>query len=149
MRIIIAGQDCTKELGGEIRQRAEELKKLKGRAAPSQIPAEIGALALHKSNSDADYLDNFVQLLRYRDASEPCDFDIPRKPGFAGAVMTQIKKMLWKLMRYQHDRMVFRQNLINGIFTSTLEFESARREKETIELKRRIEALEATLQQYK
>jgi len=145
MRIIIAGQDCTKELGGEIRQRAEELKKLKGRAAPSQIPAEIGALALHKSNSDADYLDNFVQLLRYRDASEPCDFDIPRKPGFAGAVMTQIKKMLWKLMRYQHDRIAFRQNLINGFFTNAVEFEATERKRMDDELGRRLDKIEALL----
>jgi len=145
MKIIIAGQDCTKELGGEIWQRAAALKKLKGRAAPPKVSVEIGALALHKAVSDADYFNHFVRLLRYRDAFDTYDFDIPRKPGVAGAMLARIKKVLWKLLRYQHDRIAFRQNLINGLFTSAVEFEMAERKRTDDELGRRLDKAESLL----
>jgi len=145
MKIIIAGQDCTKELGGEIWQKAAELKKMTGRAAPPKVSAEIGALALHKAVSDADYLSHFVRLLRYRDAFDTYDFDIPRKPGMVGSLMARIKKALWKLLRYQHDRIAFRQNLINGLFTSAVEFEMAERKRTDDELAGRLDKIEALL----
>lgn len=145
MKITIAGQDCTKELGGEIWQRAAALKKIKGHAASLKISAEIGALALHKAASDADYLNHFVRLLRYRDAFDTYDFDIPRKPGVAGAMMARIKKVLWKLLRYQHDRIAFRQNLINGLFTSAVEFEMTERKRTDDELGRRLDKAESLL----
>ena len=145
MKIIIAGQDCTKELGGEIWQRAAALKKLTGRAAPPKVSVEIGALALHKAASDADYLNHVVRLLRYRDAFDTYDFDIPRKPGLVGSVMARIKKVLWKLLRYQHDRIAFRQNLINGLFTSAVEFEMAERKRTDDELGSRLDKAENLL----
>ncbi len=145
MKIMIAGQDCTKELGGEIQERAAALKKLTGRAAPPQVSTEIGALALHKASSDADYLNHFARLLRYRDAFDTYDFDIPRRPGLAGAIMAKIKKMLWKLLRYQHDRIAFRQNLINGLFTSAVEFEMAERKKADDALAGRLDRVETLL----
>jgi len=145
MKIIIAGQDCTKELGGEIWRRAADLKKITGHATPQKVSAEIGALALHKAASDADYLNHFVRLLRYRDAFDTYDFDIPRKPGVVGSMMARIKKVLWKLLRYQHDRIAFRQNLINGLFTSAVEFEMAERKRTDDELNRRLDKAESLL----
>ena len=145
MKIIIAGQDCTKDLGGEIWRRAAELKKLTGRAAPPKVSAEIGALALYKAVSDADYLNHFLRLLRYRDAFDTYDFDIPRKPGPAGSVMARVKKALWKLLRYQHDRIAFRQNLINSLFTNAVEFEMAERKRTDADLNRRLDKAELLL----
>ena len=145
MKILIAGQDCTKTLGEDIRQRADQLKKLKDRAAPPKVSAEIGALALGRAFSDADYLNHFVRLLRYRDAFDTYDFDVPRKPGIAGALMAKVKKALWKLLRYQHDRIAFRQNLINGLFTSAVEFEMAERKRTDDEINRRLDKAETLL----
>ncbi len=53
-----------------------------------------------------------------------------------------MKRCLWKLLRYQHDRIVFRQNLINGLFTQALESELLLRRRETAELRARLAALE-------
>ena len=145
MKLIVAGQDCALSLGAEIRQRAAELKKRQGRAAPSQISPEIGALALCQARSDAEYLSHFVRLLRYRDAYDTYNFDIPRRAGFFGAVMAGFKKILWKLLRYQHDRIAFRQNLINSLFTNAIEFEIAERQRKDQELDVRLENLEARL----
>lgn len=145
MKIIVAGEDCALSLGTEIRQAAAALKKLTGRAAPPKISAEIGALALHQATSDSDYLQHYLRLLRYRDAFDTCDFDIPRAPGLFGAVLGGVKKILWKLLRYQYDRIAFRQNLINGLFTGALEFEIAERKRREGELGKRLERLEALL----
>lgn len=146
MKIIVADQDRTNDLGPDILSRALELKKRSGRDAPPRISSEIGALALKKARSDADYLAHFIRLLRYRDACDTCDFYIPRRPGFPGSLMAGIKKTLWKLMRYQHDRIVFRQNLINGLFTNAIEFEIAERRRTHAELSRRLDKLEAAVQ---
>lgn len=146
MKIVVADQDRTNDLGSDIRARALELKKRSGREAPPEISSEIGALALKKARSDADYLAHFVRLLRYRDACDTYDFDIPRKPGLSGRMMAGIKKILWKLMRYQHDRIAFRQNLINGLFTNAIEFEIAERLRINDELSRRLEKMEAAMQ---
>jgi hypothetical protein len=145
MQIIIAGEDRTGELGEKIRQNAAGLKRLTGRSAPPEISAEIGALTLRKASSDAEYLRHFLRLLRYRDAFDTYDFDIPRRPSPLGAVMSGLKKFLWKLLRYQHDRIAFRQNLINGLFTGAVEFEAAERKKTDDDLARRLAGLEARL----
>lgn len=143
MKITIAGKDCTQELGPAVQQVAARLKKMEGRSAPPRISPEIGALALHQSQSNSDYLDHFVRLLRYRDAFDTYDFDIPRRPGPAGAIMAVFKKLLWKLTRYQLDRIAFRQNMINGLFTNAIEFELSEMKRINAGLSRRIEQLEA------
>lgn len=145
MKIIVAGRDCTSDLGVEIQRRAANLKKRKGRAAPPRISQEIGALTLAKANSNSDYLNHFIRLLRYRDAFDTYDFDIPRKPGLFGLLLARLKVVLWKLLRYQHDRIAFRQNLINGLFTNAIEFEMAEMERMHADLCRRLDSLEAAL----
>lgn len=145
MNIIVAGENRTHDLGAEIQKAAALLKKKTGRSAPPQISPEIGALVLHKAGCDGDYLDNFIRLLRYRDAYDTYDFDIPRRPGLVGAIMARIKKILWKLTRYQHDRIAFRQNLINGLFTSAIEFESDERRRKDNEINGRLARAEEML----
>lgn len=145
MKIIVANKDRTSDMGAEIRQSASALQH--GRCVPEFISPEISALCLLKAKSEDDYLREFVRILRYRDAVDTLDFDIPKKPGLFGLILAKLKVFLWKLLRYQHDRIAFRQNLINGTLTSALEFESACREKETAELKKRIEALETLVKE--
>lgn len=145
MKILVAGQDRTPDLGAEIQKCAAALKKRKGRAAPPEISPEIGALVLHKATSDADYLEQLIRLLRYRDAFDTHDFDIPRKPGLLGAVMARLKSVLWRLLRYQHDRIAFRQNLINSLFTNAIEFEALERKRGDHELRERLAKAEAAL----
>jgi hypothetical protein len=145
MKIIIAGEDRAADIGAEIRQKAAELKKRQGRAAPPQVSPEIGAPVLYKATSDSDYFEHFVRLLRYRDAFDTHDFDIPRRRGPLGAGMAKIKKALWKLLRYQHDRIAFRQNLINSLFTHAIEFESVERRRGDAELRGRLDKHEALL----
>lgn len=142
MKISIAGQDRTRDLGQALRQQAEAMARGAASRKLSPLPPEIGALALARAKSDAEYMDHLIRLIRCRDAVGPLDFDIPRKPGLAGLFMTRLKTFLWKLLRYQHERIAFRQNLINTQLTGALEFEFTQRRKETDDLKRRVAELE-------
>ncbi|MCX6997559.1 MAG: hypothetical protein NTV49_10845 [Kiritimatiellaeota bacterium] len=139
MKIVIAGQDRTADLGAALRAAAA------GRPAgpkPAVLPESISALRLRESASEADYLAELLRLLRYRDNVDTLPFDIPRRPGPAGAVAAQIKAVLWKVLRYQHNRVTGRQNMINHLYTSALEFEHRQRDAELRELRQRLAALE-------
>ncbi len=139
MTISVAGQD-DQQLAEQVRRTAADMQR--GARRPSAVSREIGALALAGSATDAAYHENFLRLLRYRDAVDTLDFDIPRRPGPAGGCLRQIKRCLWKLLRYQHDRIAFRQNLINGLFTQALENELLLRRREAEELRARVATLE-------
>lgn len=141
MKLNIAGQDKTNDLGQALRQRAEIMARGATSRRLAPLASEISALVLTRSKSDAEYLDHLIRLIRYRDAVDTLDFDIPRKPGLAGLIMTHLKTFLWKLLRYQHDRIVFRQNLINTQLANALEFEVSQRQKETADLKQRVAEL--------
>ena len=143
MKILIANKDRTAGLGSEIRQSARVHRQ---GPTPDWVAPGISALCLLKAASEEQYLREFIRLLRYRDAFDTLDFDIPRKPGLCGWVMAKFRRLLWKLLRYQFARIAFRQNLINGMFTSALEFEVALRERESSESKRRIAQLETLVQ---
>ncbi len=139
MKIIVAKEDRTSDLGAEIQQSAAARRQ--GRV-PEIITQELSALNLLKAESEHDYLRDYIRLLRYRDAFNTFDFDIPRKPGLVGLVMAKLKMFCWKFLRFQSDRIAFKQNLINGMLTNALECEMALRDREVAELKRRIAVLE-------
>lgn len=141
MTVIVEGRECP-ELAKEVRRMAERMRRNRKPRRPDHVSAEIGALALAGMGSDADYHAHFIRLLRYRDAVDTLDFAIPYRPGPTGGIMRRLKQILWKLLRYQHDRILFRQNLVNGLFTAALENEMTLRKREMDELRARIEALE-------
>ena len=139
MKLIVAGQDRTADLGAAV--RADAARRPMG-PKPGTLPESISALRLRQSASEADYLAELLRLLRYRDNVDTLPLDIPRRPGLAGALAAKIKAVLWKVLRYQHNRITGRQNMINNLYTSALEFEHRARQREIQELRRRLEALE-------
>jgi len=143
MKITVANQDRTADLGAAL-QASARARRQSG-PQPIILPPEISALALRDAASDADYLAILIRLMRRREDSDTRDFDVPRRAGRAGALLAAVKKALWKLLRYQHDRMAFQQNLFNELTVSALEYEAARRQQEHEELIRRVAELEARL----
>lgn len=142
MKLSVAGQDRTQDLGQALRRQAGVMESGPAGRKMARLPPEISALALAQAKSDDEYMDHLVRLIRYRDAVDTSDFDIPRMPGVMGLCLARLKAFLWKLLRYQHDRVAFRQNLINTQLTSALEFEFVQRRKEIADLKRRVAELE-------
>ena len=142
MKLSVAGQDRTHDLGRELRRQAAVMERgeTNHKPKPSLVAPDIIPLA--RAQSEVEYLDQLVGLIRCRNAVDTLDFAIPRKPGVVGRCMTRLKALLWKLLRYQHDRIAFQQNLINAHLTNALEFEVTQRQKETADLKRRVAELE-------
>jgi len=70
-------------------------------------------------------------------------FPIPGKPGSTGTILRTIKGILWKLLRYQHDRMAFQQNAINELVISSFDFQRTASRRAIADLEHRIRALEA------
>ena len=138
MKLIVAGKDRTSDLKGWLSSSPAR--------APLRPPAFLSpqhsALALRNARSAAEYQDILLGLIRIRRGIATSDFDMPRKPGPAGWVMARVRAFLWKLLRYQHDRMAFQQNVLNELLLSALEFERDQRLRDSEALKRRVEGLE-------
>ncbi|NLB60766.1 MAG: hypothetical protein GX806_06875 [Lentisphaerae bacterium] len=144
MKIFVANQNRTADLGAVIRQAVQTRQR--GAQVPLLDPPALSALALARARSEAEYLKELLRLMPYRSAVNTLDFDIPRQPGVWGWIMSRLKAFFWKLLRYQHDRILFRQNLINETGVSALEYESALRQKNIAELDQRLRRLEALAQ---
>lgn len=142
MKLIVNGQDHTADLGAQL---AAAARQRPAGPKPAHLPEAISALHLRSATSEAEYFDDLLRLLRYRDNVDTLPFEIPRKRGWRGALMTPFKKVLWKLLRYQHDRITDRQNLINHLYSSALEFQQRQHAQEIRDLQRRLAELEQRL----
>jgi hypothetical protein len=89
-----------------------------------------------------DYLDRYNRLMRLRYALCTDPFPIPGKPGTAGTLLKKLKAFLWKLFRYQHDRMAQQQNSINELVISGQSFQTTAVKQQIEALEKRIQALE-------
>lgn len=135
MKIWISNQDVTDSLGRDVAVLAQQRSST---ISPKFHDARVTALRLREARSESEYFATFMQLLRWRHGASSDPFEIPRKPGVMGAVTQSLRKFLWKILRYQHDRMVFQQNMINEMLIHAVEFEMAERQ-------RRIDRLEGRL----
>ena len=122
MKILVANNDRTPELQPRL---LEQSKRCEADPRCAFLPWTLNALSLRDAKDGAAYYRRFLELIRYKNHVDTLVFEIPRRAGFAGALMARFKRFLWKLLRYQHDRMAFRQNLINSQLTSALEFQQA------------------------
>ena len=139
MNLTVAGKDRSGDLGQRV---AAEAAQLQASGAVGALSPEHSALVLKAATGRADYLRRYVELLRLRHGIRTTDYYIPRGPGWRGRVAVVLKTFLWKLLRYQHDRMAFQQNLVNELAIDALEFQQSQFEGEMADLKRRVARLE-------
>ena len=139
LEITVAGRDRSRDLTPGLQAAAE-----KAVADPwhRQLPPELLATTLRGCRDEPEFLDRLIGLMRRKSHTDTMRFDIPRRPGFAGSVWATIRRKLWKLLRYQHDRVIFRQNMVNTQFMNAIEFERDLLRAEVGRLERRIEQLE-------
>lgn len=139
MRVIVAGQDRTETLGAQIRESA---RRRAAAGAPRFLSPEHSALRLKAAHDQAEYLKVYNRLVGMRHGIHTEIFAIPHHPGRVGSMGARIKKLLWKLLRYQHDRMAGQQNLVNELVIAGLKFER----EETCRAIARLEARVARLE---
>jgi len=142
MRIRIDGEERA-ALGAEIAERARRLRESGG--GPRFLAPQHSALLLREAVSEEEYDRRYARLLQMRCGVDPGDFKVPHRKGAAGMLAGWVRVLLWKLLRHQHERMAFQQNIINELLAAAVEFERRRRRRETADLRRRIEQLEKTI----
>lgn len=139
MKITVAGQDRSGDLGQTVAVAAERLRAGGG---IGELAPDHTALRLKRARDLDDYVYHFVELLRMRHGVRTTDYYVPRGPGWRGRIAVALKTVLWKLLRYQHDRLTLQQNLINELEINAVEFQRDRVNQELADLKRRVADLE-------
>jgi hypothetical protein len=137
--IRVAGRDAAEELNALFQR---ELPRMEASHDCVFLPDHLSARQLSHCSNALEYNQTFSHLLFYRNHVDTQAFHISRRPGPAGWVLAQARKFMWRVLRYQHDRMFFRQNLINSHVTSLLDSQSNSLSREVDELKARLAVLE-------
>ena len=145
MKIIIANHDRIAEFGPELEALAQTCQALPTKRKPAKLPPETSSLALAGAQNEAEFLDQYMRIMRQHDGVDALPFHIPRKAGLFGAFLGRIRTFLWKFQRYQFDRIAFRQNLVNSVFTDTFEFQREEYRRQIATLRKRLAALEARI----
>lgn len=140
MHLTIAGKDRSADIGADLSRQAA-----RHQGALSPWSPRDSALSLKDSRNAADYLERFCKLMRMRYALSTEAFPIPARPGTAGNLLRKLKGVLWKLLRYQHDRMAFQQNSINELVISSIDFQQASAQRKLEDLEQRMRTLETEL----
>jgi hypothetical protein len=138
MPLLVAGKGRSADLGEDIRRAAARL-----RLAQPYSPAD-SALSLKDAPDERAFLERFCRLVRLHHGVRTADFDIPARRGRAAVA---IKRALWRLLRYQHDRIAFQQNAMNELLVEALEMQQALQRRETTELRDRLARVERELRQ--
>lgn len=139
MQLTVASKDRSGDLGRDV---AAAAARLQASGTVGALAPEHSALALKAAEDRADYLRRYLDLLRLRHGIRTADYHVPRGPGLRGKTALALKTFLWKLLRYQHDRMAFQQNAVNELAIDALEFQREELERDVADVKRRLAALE-------
>lgn len=136
MKVAISGCEQTGSFLDEVKSRGRIIA-----AQPeSRIRAgslDIDALGGGQDERTSDRM--FAAMVRERSQIDTLPFRMPRKSGFMGALMGGVRAFLWKLLRYQHDRMSTRQNRVNAWLISSLELQVQSLQSDVGRLSRELE----------
>jgi len=118
MRIVVAGEDRSEALGARI---ARALSSRSDGGLPRTAAENVDALSLPEAGSEQEFETRHLAALRMRTQLRTADFAIPERPGLRGRLQRSLKRFLWRLLRYQHDRMAWQQNQVNAQFMTAIE----------------------------
>ncbi|NQU39273.1 MAG: hypothetical protein HQ523_04905 [Lentisphaerae bacterium] len=141
MNISVGGVDRSADLGQSIEAMTAELTSHP--ASPKRLAEGHSALFLRSAADERDYLRILLSLLVAKCGASVEDFDVPHRPGRLGAIGGALRRALWKLLRYQHERMTTQQNLIRSYMTAAMEMMHQEQRRELDECRARLAALEA------
>ena len=144
VKLSIAGRDRSVDLAEELVAQAER------RSNPDlteKIEKEKDILCLKESGGAEDYQDRHLFLMRSRNCVDTEDFQLSSGRGLIGVLLRFVRRVFWKISRWQCDEMAFRQNAVNAQMTYQFEFERDARRKQIADLSERVEKLEKVLEE--
>ena len=141
MKLIVAGKDRSHDIAPEIAQAALATSRLD---EPPVFPSDdYSVLSLRAAQTDGEFLDAMIKAMWNRTGISTLDFHVPGRTSVKGRIMTAVRRFLWKLLRYQHDRIAFQQNTINAQMTAAIEFLRTEQKREILELRQEIRRMTA------
>ena len=84
-----------------------------GEALRQRLRESQSLLALREAPSEAAYLEALTQELWVNHAVETGRFRAAQSGGRWGGLKMRLRRVLWSLLRYQHDWVTFQQNAVN------------------------------------
>lgn len=87
---------------------------------PSASPSSD---ALASAKTEEDFQQALLRFLREQGAVDIQHIPIPRRPGPLGIVTSWCRRVMWRLLRYQHEQLAMRHNAVHALLTSALEYE--------------------------
>jgi len=76
------------------------------------IEGESAVLELRRAANEADYLRRHIALMRIRASLDPARFTLSGRRGLAGLAGLFVRRVAWRLLRYQHEWFAFHENAI-------------------------------------
>ncbi|MDA0323270.1 MAG: hypothetical protein O2923_11225 [Verrucomicrobia bacterium] len=140
MKIVVGGEDRSDVVGGMVTKGVERMRRHPD--APEFVHSTYSALALCEATTTSAYLHRLIDLIRKRSELSTIPARVPHGQGLVTTIKAQIRWLMWRVLRYQHDRMAFQQNVINTQMTSALEFLVEEQSREIAELRARLDARE-------
>ena len=137
--IWLAGRDLWPEWRSDLQTRARALRE---DPLLEPLPPSLKATSLGEAPNEQAYLDQAAAMLRRKCHVDTLSYPIPHRRGGLGKLQLAVRKFLWKLLKYQHDRMAFRQNLIHSQIVAQLEYQRDEAKRALAELRARVDRLE-------
>jgi len=118
LRVWVNGEERDESPVAGVRQTAALLAD---RELDLLIQGESGILSLGAARDEAEYLSRHIELMRIRSCVDPSLFRPASRPGFLGRLGRQVRRLLWRVLRHQHDWFVFQDNAIHYQLASELD----------------------------
>ena len=143
MKLIIAGKDRTQDLAPELTKAA--LARTKDPYAPKFCSEEDGALSLRSARGEGEYLARAISLMLDRSGLGIGEFVPGEYDGMFRRALHLCRRIIWRVIRYQPQSLVFHQNTINVQLAGAIEFLRSEYTREIGQLQGRIGELERQL----
>jgi len=124
MKLIVAGRDRAADLGARLAAEGRALEA-DGRGASRYGPAD-SALTLRDARDEGAYLRELIRLVRLRSSVALSSAPWPARPGFFGRAAASLRGVLWRILRYQHERTAAELNGVLRMHADALAFQQAR-----------------------
>lgn len=139
--VTVAGKDRSAGLGRSIISEAESLDDpvLQKCLADSAV-----ILELNREKQEDDFAKKYMEVFHPRTQLDlgKCKLPDSSNAGIAQRPIAAVRKIVWRLLRFVFEWVIFKQNVVNEQQVIALEHEIILRKRENEGLRKRIEKLE-------
>lgn len=142
MKILIANQDRTAELGPRL---AAAARSRKDRLHDKGRMPDLTARQLADATSEDEFLDRFIEHLRRQHGRFSQGYEeLAVRPGLGGRLRGLGQAAMVRMNRGQQERLQARQGLLTELLLAVMEFQQDRHRRDVARLEARLEALEGS-----